>query len=43
MADPPIYTARCLKEWVTLNDVFDAHEILDLREAMIEQANRSKK
>lgn len=42
MADPPIYTARCLKEWVTLSDVFDAHEILDLREAMIEQANRSK-
>lgn len=39
MADPPIYTQRDLYEWVTLKDVFDAHEALDLIAARNEKAN----
>lgn len=38
LAEPPIYTQRDLNEWVTLPDVFDAHEALDLRGAMNEKA-----
>jgi hypothetical protein len=38
LADPPIYTQRDLKEWVTLIDVMDANEALDLRGAMTEKA-----
>ncbi len=36
LADPPVYTMRDLREWVTLWDVFDAHEALDLRSALRE-------
>jgi len=38
LADPPLYGMRDLKEWVTLSDVLDAHEALDLRSAMAERA-----
>lgn len=38
LADPPIYTMRDLKEWVTLKDVMLAHELLDLRLAFEEKA-----
>lgn len=38
LADPPIYTQGDLKKWVTLADVFDAHEALDLRSAIAEKA-----
>lgn len=41
MAEPPIYTQRDLREWVTLADVFDAHEALDLRAAQLEQAKEA--
>jgi hypothetical protein len=30
LADPQIYTQRDLHSWVTLRDVFDANEALDL-------------
>lgn len=30
LAEPPIYTLKDLKQWVTITDVFDAHEALDL-------------
>jgi len=36
LADPAIYSQRDLREWVTLNDVFDAHQALNLRSAMAE-------
>lgn len=38
LADPPIYTQGDLRSWVTLSDVLDAHEALDLKEAMHERA-----
>lgn len=40
LADPPIYTMKDLREWVTLSDVLDAHEALDLKAAMQERATR---
>jgi hypothetical protein len=39
IADPPLYTQRDLREWVTLKDVFDAHEALDLKAAKDEKAH----
>jgi len=42
IAEPPIYTLRDLKTWVTLKDVFDAHEMLDLKSAMNEKAMESR-
>lgn len=36
--EPPLYTMRDLREWVTLVDVLDAHEALDLKAAMAEKA-----
>ena len=38
LADPPIYTQADLRTWVTLSDVLDAHEALDLRGAFDEKA-----
>jgi hypothetical protein len=38
LADPPVYTFADLQTWVTLRDVLDAHEALDLRSAIAEQA-----
>jgi len=38
LADPPIYGLGDLKTWVTLVDVYDANEALDLRSAMAERA-----
>lgn len=37
ISDPPLYTMRDLREWVTLVDVLDAHEALDLKGAMSER------
>lgn len=31
LADPPLYTMRDLREWVTLDDAMDAHEALNVR------------
>ena len=33
-----IYTQRDLREWVTLDDALDAHEALDLRDAIQSKA-----
>jgi hypothetical protein len=41
LAEPPIYTMGDLRKWVTLVDVLDAHEALDLKGAMAE-ASRSE-
>jgi hypothetical protein len=41
LADPPIYTMHDLKSWVTLADVYDANEALDLRSAMSERAGEA--
>lgn len=38
LSDPPIYTQADLRQWVTLSDVMDAHEALDLKAAMQEKA-----
>lgn len=38
VADPPIYTLGDLRSWVTLHDVLDAHEALDLKAAIHERA-----
>lgn len=37
LSDPPMYTQADLKTWVTLADVFDAHEALDLKGALNEK------
>lgn len=37
ISDPPMYSMRDLKTWVTLADVLDAHEALDLRHALSEK------
>ncbi len=37
LAEPPIYTQRDLREWVTISDVLDAHEALDLKAANAEK------
>lgn len=42
MRDPPLYTIRDLKTWVTLTDVLDAHEILTLEAAHAEKAELSR-
>lgn len=31
---PPIYTLRDLREWVTIDDAFDAHEMLAVEDAL---------
>jgi hypothetical protein len=41
MADPPVYTLMDLKTRITLMDVFDAHEMLDLKGAMNEKAREN--
>lgn len=41
LADPPVYLMKDLQgphAWVTLQDVMDAHEALDLRGAMQEKS-----
>lgn len=42
LAEPPIYTMKDLREWVTLADVMDAHEMLDLKGAMQEKAEKKQ-
>lgn len=39
LAEPPLFTMRDLREWVTLTDLLDAHEALDLKAAMQERAS----
>jgi len=39
ISDPPLYGLRDLREWVTLADVLDAHEAINMRMAMREKAN----
>ncbi|QHJ76969.1 MAG: hypothetical protein [Caudoviricetes sp.] len=36
-----MYTQKDLREWVTLADVFDAHEALDLKAAQMEKAREA--
>jgi hypothetical protein len=43
LSDPPIYTQADLRSWVTINDVLDAHEALDLRGAIAEKAAQVNK
>jgi len=38
LSEPPIYSMRDMQTWVTLTDVMDAHEALDLKAAMAEAA-----
>lgn len=40
ISSPPIYTQRDLREWVTISDVLDAHEALDLIAMMNEKAEQ---
>jgi len=40
MADPPLYLPGDLKTWVTLADVLDCHEALDLKAAMQEKSRK---
>lgn len=37
LASPPLYKMRDLREWVTLTDIMDAHEALDLKAANAEK------
>lgn len=37
LADPPLCTVADLKSWVTLADLYDMHEAMDLRSAMAEK------
>ena len=39
LSDPPLLTMRDLNEWVTIKDLLDAHEALDLKSALAERAN----
>lgn len=41
IAEPPFYTMRDLREWVTISDVMDAHEALDLKAANAEKSQQS--
>lgn len=38
ISSPPIYSQHDLKTWVTISDVLDAHEALDLIAMMNEKA-----
>jgi hypothetical protein len=38
LCEPPLFTMKDLREWVTLPDLLDAHEALDLKSAMAERA-----
>lgn len=42
LSDPPVYSMADLRKWVTLMDVYDAHELLDLRGALLEKAHQPK-
>jgi hypothetical protein len=43
LSDPPIYTQADLRQWVTLVDVLDANEALNLRAAAAEQAAKAER
>lgn len=40
MHDPPLYTLHDLRTWVTIADVFDAEEIMNLKAAQAEKSER---
>ncbi|WP_168990516.1 hypothetical protein [Aureimonas flava] len=40
LAEPPIYTLADLRQWVTIADVMDANEALDLKAAMADRVRR---
>lgn len=40
LADPPLCTPRDVREWVTIVDLLDMHEALDLKAASAEKADR---
>lgn len=42
VSDPPVYTMADLHSWVTLHDVMNAHEVLDLRGAMGERVREDR-
>jgi hypothetical protein len=42
LAEPPLYSMSDLRHWVTLSDVFDAHEALDLKAANAEKVSMMK-
>jgi hypothetical protein len=42
LAEPPLYSMSDLRHWVTLSDVFDAHEALDLKAANAEKVSQMK-
>lgn len=41
LAEPQLFTMRDLRAWVTLTDLLDAHEALDLKGAMQERASQN--
>lgn len=43
MHNPPLYTLKDLREWVTIQDVFDAEEIMNLEAAQAEKSERIAK
>lgn len=43
MHEPPLYTLKDLREWVTIQDVFDAEEIMNLEAAQAEKSERIAK
>lgn len=42
LSEPPVYSQSDLKHWVTIADVLDAHEALDLKAANAEKVNLTK-
>jgi hypothetical protein len=40
MAEPPLCTLHDLTTWMTLDDLMDLHEVLDLKQAMFDKAER---
>jgi hypothetical protein len=42
LSEPQLYTLRDLREWVTIADVLDAHEMLDLKAAEAEKVRKAR-
>ncbi|SHF60743.1 hypothetical protein SAMN02745157_2529 [Kaistia soli DSM 19436] len=42
MADPPLCSPSDLRTWVTLGDLLDMHEALDLKAFAAEKAERER-
>lgn len=43
IAEPPMYSQKDLREWVTFSDVFDANEALDLKAVIQQKAAAANK